>query len=629
MMMRYVQGFLLLSMTLMSLCAPKLQGVSNDRWPSVGPIDPTIGLLVGDPNHPEIIYTVSEQGVYRSLDQAHSWQRITEGPRWTILVHPRTSEVLLMNPVSLLASTDHGNTFQPLAKPKVYVDRLLWDPQDPNVLYALADYNLLASYNHARTWHSLPQPPHRLPEHYRCQVTGFFFGDGLVLAPKTIYLSGSADAWCGYSHDETLVPHFWVSRDGGNRWKFLENQSYRFARDLAVPGEGFAFDELEQGRIYKVSNRIGTRELRGRVPWLAEIRSVPGDPSLLYARSYSGKVRLWQSSDAGQSFQPGSHGFPYPISSVQPLPDGGLVVGTQGAGIFQWNAGGSGWVQHNRGLSGGSSYLLARSGERLFATSYINTPMFLYSRSIHERLWKLELLPFRIFGLAANPADGNNLVAVSDDGFHVTRDAGRSWKLAGPYKYPASVTFDNLTRGRVYGSYNFSCIARSSDGGVHWNKLFCLDSDAVTRIRIDPFDSRVIFFVSRSGQVFRSDDEGKTARLTDAPPAADIAPLPGRKNGWVLAGESGLFLTLNGGKHWTRQGNAPAGSSARLVSVDRAGKHLYLMDDETFWESTDGTTWKNITSNVAGSPRTEFFDMIDVPSGVYVAGGSGVFASPD
>lgn len=620
---------------------PLLLSGSSEQWRWIGPLAGEINQLVPDRNNPDIWYAGTNIAVYRSENGARRWQRIHDGNA-RIYVHPRTSELLLVSGSSLLVSNDYGHTFESQGQLKVNLRNLLWDPQNPNIMYGLADYNLLGSYNHGRTWKHLRQPSPGIPEEYkRCNFNGFFFDEGLILPPGAIYLSGDADLSC--YHDETIVPQFWVSHDGGNSWKFLEPHNYFFSTDGAYPEQAFQLDGLEEGRVLRITP-FGAEKLHARIPWVSQMMPVPGNPFQLYARAYStaeyaSKQLLFESDDSGRSFRKINRGFPFPITRAQTLPDrqGGLLIGTYGAGLFEQSPSGA-LTERNNGINEANIYLLAKGhqGQKLYASSYPGMEnIFLYSKNEGDRDWKRKVVPFRFFNLASSPGSQDTVVAVSNNGFHVTRDAGRSWKLTGNFKYPGTVAFDPAHPNWVYGSYNFSCIARSQNGGDTWTKTGCTVSDAFVRILVDAFDSRVLYFLTIYGNIYKSTDQAKTFKQLDIGPAksnvSDLAALPNRKGGYVAVRHSGVYRTVDGGGHWIRTGDARSSYTLRIFPADSAGLLLYLMGESELWKTNDGgVTWKELTKDVTRMPRDKFRDMTDPQfHPIYVATSSGVYASPD
>ena len=135
-----------------------------------------------------------------------------------------------------------------------------------------------------------------------------------------------------------------------------------------------------------------------------------------------------------------------------------------------------------------------------------------------------------------------------------------------------------LVRADTYGAYAWDASRRqwrqlvtaqslpASDRVLH-------DNPGVYEIRVAPSDSER-FYMAFDGFVYRSDDAGHSWRRTQFPRTAMSANDPFRTNGQKMAvdpaspdrvligtAEKGLFLTDDGGSHWTQITQAPIGET--------------------------------------------------------------------
>jgi photosystem II stability/assembly factor-like uncharacterized protein len=135
-----------------------------------------------------------------------------------------------------------------------------------------------------------------------------------------------------------------------------------------------------------------------------------------------------------------------------------------------------------------------------------------------------------------------------------------------------------LVRADTYGAYEWSPSRRQ------WRQLvtaqsmpasdrIAQDNAGVYEIRVASSDPRR-FYMAFEGFVYRSDDAGHSWRRTQFPRAAMNANDPFRTNGQKMAidpaapdrvlvgtGEKGLFLTEDGGAHWTELADPPPGAA--------------------------------------------------------------------
>ena len=263
--------------------------------------------------------------------------------------------------------------------------------------------------------------------------------------------------------------------------------------------------------------------------------------------------------------------------------------------------------------------------------------------------WRL-IGPFRAGrALAVTGIPGDNrhfYFGAVDGGVWETRDAGRTWQPIFDREPVGSIGAIAVAPSRPSTIYvgtgeadMRSDIAqgdgmyKSTDGGEHWSHIGLTDSRQIARIIVDPQNPRRLFVAalghpygpnSQRG-VFRSLDGGehwtKVLYLNPNTGAADVAFKPGdpntiyaamwqtRRPPWSVyppsnGPGSGLYVSHDGGAHWTRvAGNgfpAHPGRIGLAVAPTRPGR-LYALVDGTWktgglYRSDDGGVhWRHVS----------------------------------
>lgn len=165
-----------------------------------------------------------------------------------------------------------------------------------------------------------------------------------------------------------------------------------------------------------------------------------------------------------------------------------------------------------------------------------------------------------------------------------------------------SIALDYSNPLLVYVATTAGDLFASSDGGLTWRTLYRETGRAFSKILIDPFQPSVLYLVDGNGGVLRSADmginwEARTGNLSEFSDAKgfryfEALDVPGA---FFYASQSGLFLTENAGKEWSRiplltpEASAPillAGANARNT------QEFFYVTRNTFYHTvTRGGSW--------------------------------------
>jgi photosystem II stability/assembly factor-like uncharacterized protein len=169
----------------------------------------TIDRSQSDPN---VLFCGTESGgVYRSLDQAQSWQHVSQdhlvGAVSAIRIHPTDPNTVLFSAENeLWRSTDGGDTWVVIGAPafqalNISAWEIAFDPSDPNTLLAACNQGLFRSTDSGDTWSEV------LPN--ECMTIAYKPND-----PATVYT---------IQFEPSLnISRFYKSTDSGLSWTLYD-----------------------------------------------------------------------------------------------------------------------------------------------------------------------------------------------------------------------------------------------------------------------------------------------------------------------------------------------------------------------------------------------------------------------
>jgi len=143
--------------------------------------------------------------------------------------------------------------------------------------------------------------------------------------------------------------------------------------------------------------------------------------------------------------------------------------------------------------------------------------------------------------MAVSPAGAGVAYVFSEDGVHVSADAGRTWQavtgtLQGAEILAAAV--NPYVPTEVYASFADAGLQRSRDGGRTWEAVATPDNEAIVAIYVGGIPP-LLFIAVESGRVQASSDEGETwAAASGAVLASDSLDVD-------VSGSFGTFFSGN------------------------------------------------------------------------------------
>jgi photosystem II stability/assembly factor-like uncharacterized protein len=400
------------------------------------------------------------------------------------------------------------------------------------------------------------------------------------------------------------------SWDEGKTWRHFDNlpvtQFYRVAVDDALPFYnvcGGAQDNESQCGPSRTMNRVGIRMSDW---WMTggcdgfQSRMEPGNPNIVYSACQSGGVsRMDLRTGENKSVRPGGANVMAGPYDPPPAAAGGAGA-ANAAGAGRGGRAGGGGAGGGGGRGGG--------GERTnWDAPYIispHSPTRLYFGS--SRLYRSD--DRGDHWMAISPELTKNLDA------RVIPIMGKVWDPTTTVAYnnattPLStiVSLDEspLAEGLIYVGTDDGLLQVTEDAGKTWRKTDHFEGvpDGVwlTDVLASPRDANVVFVTLNNWQrgdfkpyIVRSDDRGKTFKnITGDLPTSrtDVYSIAqDHVNGNLLfaGAEFGLFVTVDGGSHWTQlKGGLPT-TQIRDIAVQRResdlvlgtfGRSIYILDD--------------------------------------------------
>jgi photosystem II stability/assembly factor-like uncharacterized protein len=622
----------------------------GDNWTNLGlKNSERISKILIDPKNSDTVYACvpgklwsdsEDRGVYRTTDGGKTWTKILKGANLStgcsmISMSSQDSKVLFAGmwdfrrkgwtfrsggdgPTApsgsgLFQSTDGGATWKELdeksakglpAKPWGRVAVTI-APSKPNVVYALIESTrsaLFYSEDGGKTWEerdrsnwmvwrpfyfaNLIVDPKNENKVYKPDLTLIMSEDG---GRSFSSIGGSAhgdfhDVWVNPENTDHVIAGddggIWYSYDGGSTWwkggNLPISQFYHVSVDQFDPYHVF-------GGLQDNSSWIGDSQYPGGITnsrwenlyggdgfW---VFSDPADPNYVYAEAQGGTVgRVNRVTLDGRSIKPqpnyreGKLRFNWntPIH-VSPNEKGTIYIGAQF--LFRSRDHGQTWDRISRDLT--TNDPVKQKQEESGGVTVDNS-----SAEMHTT----------IYSISESPRDGQTIWVGTDDGnLQITRDAGKSWTnvvgnvpdlpKASWVSWVEASLYDAGTAYAAFDRHSFGDmephVFKTTDYGKTWTPIVTADSG-----------------VRGYAHVIKEDT---------------VAP-----NLLFLGTEFGLWVSLDGGKHWAQyKGHEFPNVAVRDIVVHTRESDLVLATHgRGIWIVDDITPLRKLTPEVMAQEAT-------------------------
>lgn len=286
-------------------------------------------------------------------------------------------------------------------------------------------------------------------------------------------------------------------------------------------------------------------------------------------------------------------------------------------------------------------------------------------------------------GFICSPTDANIVYACNDGGVFKSTDKGNTWsdisdglRIAQVYRISTSFTAPELLLGgwqdngcnlwdgsewdrvqggdgmeviidhsnedRMYASYQYGYVTRSTNGGITFSDLPVAGGGWVTPYVMDPIDNLVMYYGPYSGSIQKSTNGGTTWTTYSAGLGGevfDIAVARSNTNYVYACALQRIKVSTDGGVNWTNitTGLPTAGIGFNYIAVsDENPEHVWVAlsgyDDgnKVYFSDNAGSTWTNVSGTLPNVPvNTIVYENVSTANRLYVGTDLGVFTKDD
>jgi len=560
--------------------------------------------------------------------------------------------------------------------------RVVFDPERPTDVYAVAGSELWKSWDAGASWMLLRDGLDPYPAGLR-DLGGPVFDPAdsrrlWVWAGDFLWFSADAgghwtlrkgwtdlDLSVGGVLPDPVVPErlltlaedgrFLVSEDGGASW------TTRGRLPEPAPRSRLLGDPSDPAVLYAQARGALFRSGDGGVTWTAwstfdgagfeQLAIAPSLPSVLYAVPSAAPGELLRSTDGGGSWS--ATNLPEPrlqVGSllVDPADDRRIrVIVLRGEELFLLGShdGGATWTDPERPVP-------TRTTPGLFFPTVVADPanprtMFAVPELVKSRnggdTWRAvgrEIQAGSVSSVAATVlGDHSLLFAAAYDRDHEvvarSRDGGSTWqRLSAPDL--RLLAADPHRPSRIWGAG--LGLHRSDDRGETWQDVTPPGFDSPTDLLVDRVRPRRVFVSTLFGGVWRTEDAGRTwiqattglplqddCHIWGCPAVGPMAVDAGAADRVFVVVDGGLYRSTDGGDSWRRVGSELPWASAAATHPTKPGRIYAGTVDGVFASADGGRTWSRIPG-FAGDVRRLLVDP--ATDQVYAATREGVFRWP-
>jgi photosystem II stability/assembly factor-like uncharacterized protein len=435
-----------------------------------------IFVLRVDPLDSNALFTITDQGGFRSTDGGASWDAITLPVHTSDLAIPAGSpqKIFAAAEAGIMVSIDGGANWS-VVGPDAVTEKFALDPTNPQVLYASTyPADLLRSGNGGGTWESI----------YHNARTGHINSIAVnPITPNIVLIGGS----------EGLVR----TTNSGGAWTSVNEGivATSVERIVAAP---------VSKRIYFYTNSSGIFALDQGSTWAHIV-----NPNGLAAVTPSNSLGFFSMAAGGES-----------VDEVLAGTNGGFARSKDGGDHWEWVSAPAGAIDHiSVSPKNHDDILIAGTGGISRSTdsgAHWSSVAGLPPGAVISAFGRASDCTCTVYAGVFTWSNGSTGTAVPL-GIYKTTDGGADWIAVGgsmPLGYVTSIQVDPRTDQTIYVTAQDNSF-KTVDGGASWTAL-SLGLPYVGNVSIDELRPDTIYAVS-NGRVARSVDAGATSQIIFTP----------------------------------------------------------------------------------------------------------------
>jgi photosystem II stability/assembly factor-like uncharacterized protein len=659
-------------------------------WQVVGPNGGDVRVVTIDPRDKDRLYLSTMDGqIYTSGDAGKTWRMLVnlDQPRLVLdqlFVDSRDSKIIYASgnrgklAGGFFKSSDGGITWKESKELKdEAIHAMTQAADDPNMLYVGTLSGVWVSKNSGDSWEKIASET--MPPNV----------NSMAIDPR---------------HNSTIYAGTWwrpyKSTDSGKSWRLIKDgmidDSDVFAITIDPRNAEHLIASACSGIYESISGGDQWRKIQGIPSQSRRTRDIVQHPSIagtVYAGTTEG---FWMTSNGGKSWMLTTpRNLEVNSIAVHPDAPNRIFIGTNNYGVLVSNDGGKNFVPTNDNFTSRFTYSVTpdiSQPNRLYALTQ-NTASsggFFFTSSDGGKSWQqtksLDINQISPFAFLQDRTDPNRMFLGTNAGIYRSLDRGVTWTLLeapkppapkrparrapikrgakSTAKTPAKATVKPVTKAPTttakavtsdtdadtgpklvpaitekvkvlaFTEDDKNGLLAGTDTGLYrsydltkgWEKIpfGASFSENVFAVHASPLVPGTIWVGTATSGVIVTTDDGKTwtkaVGIPDGIPVSSIASDPKRPNYLYVGTMQAFYLSRDGGRSWTRRGgNLPLGNYTSILINPENTNEVFVSsalesDGGVFYSGDAGMKWRRIDPKEVNLPSRRVWAMAFDPT---------------